>query len=409
MNTHAHKSIFSFTKNVAIATVFAVAASGFGLDPVQAATDIKVSAWIPYWRAEQGIESSTDRLDQLTTLHPFGYSVHSDGTLNDLFDIKSKASKKLFKKAVAKNVEVIPTVMWSEGFSINKVLNDTQLRAAHVKEIATMVKKGKYSGVDIDYEAKWAETREGYSAFLKELKSALGSKLLVCTIESRTPPESLYTKIPEKIEYVNDYEVIGKYCDRVQLMTYDQGRADIKLNAARMGAPYIPVADIEWVKKVVELTVKSIPKEKIMLGVATYGREYQVTVAPDWYKSYTKIYSLNQDIAHEEAAAYSIKPGRNSAGELSFSYFATTSPFSILSKLPVPKGTAEADKAAVQALMFANATKREVNFNLVWWSDSEAIKQKAQLAKDLGLQGIAIFKVDGGEDPGVWDTLADLK
>jgi spore germination protein YaaH len=39
------------------------------------------------------------------------------------------------------------------------------------------------------------------------------------------------------------------------------------------------------------------------------------------------------------------------------------------------------------------------------WSDVSAIKDKVTLAKKLGVRGIAIFKIDGGEDQTLWNVL----
>ncbi len=39
------------------------------------------------------------------------------------------------------------------------------------------------------------------------------------------------------------------------------------------------------------------------------------------------------------------------------------------------------------------------------WPDAASIAQKVALAKQLGVRGIAIFKLDGGEDPNMWSVL----
>lgn len=369
------------------------------------AADLEVSGWIPYWAVAKGTKDATKHLKQLSSIYPFSYSVTTSGGLKDLAGMEKSAWRKLLRAAEKQNVEVIPTVMWSDGQSINRTLSNQSLREDHIENIVEMVEDGDYDGVDIDYEGKLASTRPSFSLFLRELKAALpSSAVLSCTIEARTPPDSLYTSVPATLEHSNDYTEINKYCDRVNLMTYDQQRADLKLNSARAGMPYYPVADTAWVKKVAELAVRDIDKRKIMLGVGTYGREVQVTVSPNWFQAYTSRWSVSDKYALDTAEDHDVSPWRNGAGELSFSYVEDRKLERELNRMKISRADEQKDEIAARALAYANKTGKTVTINLVSWSDAEAIADKVELAERLGLRGISIFKIDGGEDMDLWKS-----
>ncbi len=368
-------------------------------------TSLEVAGWIPYWRDSQGIKDAKKNIKDIDVVYPFAFSVKSDGDIKDLAGLKDKEWQSLFKLARSKDIEVIPTVMWSDGASIHTILSSTSSRSAHIEAIVEMVEKGKYDGVDIDYEAKKSETKDFFSQFLKELKAELGKKLLTCTVEARTPPESLYREIPAVIAYANDYKEIAKHCDRVEIMAYDQQRADIQLNAKRTGQPYMPVSDADWVEKVITLALKDIPKEKLVLGIPTYGHHYALTVAPEWYKDYRKIGALNVPDILDIAKEYKVTPTRNAAGEMSFSYIPKSSDLKLSSALKIPKSTPKGNIVAARALAYANKTGETVTVNLAWYSDAGAIEDKMDLAQKYNLRGIALFKIDGEEDKKVWSLI----
>ena len=374
-----------------------------------ATDDLTVSGWIPYWRDAEGIKDAKKHIAQIDTVYPFAFTVKLDGTLSDQAGLTDKDWKSFMKLAKSKNVEVIPTIMWASGETIHATLLDTKARAKHVKAIVDMVKKGGYAGVDIDYEGKKSETKLFFSVFLAELKAAMGNeKILSCTLEARTPPDSLFRdgEVPEVMNYANDYVSLNTICDRIVLMAYDQQRADMKQNKERQGTPYMPVADVDWVEKVVKLALQSFPKEKLVLGIPSYGNHYAITVVPEWYRDYTRIGALNMPDILDVAKEYKVTPTRNSAGEMGFTYLHKDSKVKFAKSLKIPKNTPKGLLVAAKALAHANKTGEEVTFRMATYSDAGAMIEKIEQANKYNLGGISFFKIDGEEDQKVWEYLA---
>lgn len=356
----------------------ALAATKAGKPPFE------ISGWIPYWRAATGTADVLPHLQSLSAVMPFGYIVQNDGSLYDAFGFSATSSTStanvLIAAAKTKRVKVVPTVMWSNGAAIHTILSNKTKRLALENRIAALAKNSNFDGINIDFEGKYAKTKLYFSLFLKGLYSRIGNKLVYCAIEARTPLADRYegTPPPDATDYANDFVALNKYCDRVQFMTYDQGTIDLTLSAAASSTPYIPIADPQWVRKAITLAAKTISKKKIIIGVATYGYEYDLVPLAQGYR-YELDWTFNPRYATALAGELGLTPSRNTAGELSFIYAPTTTPATSTSTNPMRR--------------------------IVWWSDAGAIGDKIQLAKDLGVRGVALFKLDGGEDPALWNIL----
>lgn len=357
--------------------------------------------WVPFWEQFNGVWDVTNNLNKVDEISPFSFEVRPDGTLVDKMKITEGFWPGWINAVQRAPVKVIPSVAWFNGPGIHKLLSNRTTRIAHEDYITKIVVDNKFDGIDIDYEAKLAETKPYFSTFLYGMAIRLHpkKKILSCTIEPRTPLSSLYDTIPEEEpERANDYVEINKYCDIVRIMAYDQGVIDQRLNEQKgNGALYAPVADTAWVEKVIQETLKTIGRRKIEVGIPTYGYEYQVR----WdggVTHYERLRSHTYVQAMERAKTMGATPARNNAGELGFTYATSTWVGGVSEALTwdVPSGLPI-------AIAQNNANGKITRF--VTFSDAGSAADKIALVRKYGLRGAFFFKFDGQQDPTLWSVM----
>jgi len=301
----------------------------------------------------------------------------------------------------------VPTIEWGDGQAIQNVLSNATTRVALEDSIANLVKTNNFDGIDIDFEAKQSQTRDYFSTFLKGLYARMGTKWVYCTIEARQPLIDRYspgTPPPaDATDYANDYNMMNKYCDRVEIMAYDQGTIDTRLNAAR-SAPYAPVADPGWVSDVVLLASQNIAKNKIIIGVPTYGYEYTVTPVNGAFQ-YNVLWAFNPRYGTQIAAQLGITPTRTSANEMGFTY----NPSALKTAAPTNGDSTQTQQSTIPSSSVAQNSGSQVDtsqpFNYMTWEDATAMADKVSLAHQLGVRGVAVFSLGGAEDPAMWSVL----
>lgn len=378
--------------------------SVFPYPPQASAAAFKYAAWLPFWKKQSGALEIALNLEKFSEISPFSYEVRADGTLIDSLKLDEGFWPGWLAAARDMGVKIVPTIAWLYGDESYKLLSNTKLRQKHEDIISALVSAKKFAGVDIDYEDKPAKSREYFSTFLKGLYIRLHpkGKILSCTIEARTPADSMYANEPPGTvhKYANDYAAINKYCDEVRIMAYDQGAIDLKLNDKKgNGVFYMPVADPEWVKKVLDHAVKFISRKKIMLGIPTYGYQYEVS----WdggVTTYKRLRAMAFDQAMGLSDFLGVSPTRNNAGELSLTYATSTSVTDLSPGLIYMVNSSTTPPIFPTSTSIQNNVTRFVSF-----SDSVAILDKIKLAKKYGLRGVALFKMDGTTDPGIWEEM----
>ncbi len=360
------------------------------------ATNLKYGAWLPFWKKQPGANTFALQMDKFYSISPFSYEVGINGSLIDSLKMGSGFWPQWVKAVQDGGVKVIPTIAILDGDKIQSLLSNKKLREKHINNIVQLVKTKKYNGIDIDYEGKDPKTKIYFDYFIKELwKKLPWGKTLSCTLESRMPPDSKYAVLPKNIEYADNYYILNKYCDEIRIMAYDQGTIDLKLDAQKgKNNFYAPVADKDWVEKVIKETIKIIDPKKIMIGIPTYGYEYEVSWA-NRVTTYKRIRSRTFIQAMDLADSVNAIPQRNNAGELSFVYATTTSVnvsknliYQIASTTP-PLG-----------IFPSPLITRFMNF-----SDSQSAAGIINLIKKYKLKGAVFFKMDGETDPALWSKI----
>ncbi len=317
---------------------------------------LELGGWLPYWRKEQGVARVLEHLSRFDHVSPFAFRVDADGTPRDTPRIARAPWPTLFSRARAAGVAVLPTVVWSDAATRAPVLGDPEARAAHVAALAALARDHGFDGLDIDYERKQGSEAAGFSAFVRELSAALvaSGRRLSCTVEPRTadqPPPG--TSAARASPFRDDYAVLGAHCDQVRVMAYDQHAIEAQSRSEPAHAA------LDWVRTVVRYTSSRIPPAKLHLGVPTYGWELRRRGAR---------YERVRAVSFPELAsllARGLPSERSPGGEL-----------------------------------LARRGR-----GVIVMSDARAVAEHVALAREHGLAGVVLFKLDGAEDPALWTAL----
>jgi len=154
----------------------------------------------------------------------------------------------------------------------------------------------------------------------------------------------------------------------------------------------------------VTLAAQTISRNKIIVGVPTYGYEYEVTPQPGGGFKYQRLWAFNPKYATDIAAQLGIQPYRTSANEMGFTYY----PQALATLAPTGSDSTQTQQTTPTTSVAQNLGSQlgtSVPFNYMTWSDARAIADKVELAHSLGVRGVAVFSMGGAEDQGMWNIL----
>lgn len=219
-----------------------------------------VCGWLPYWVQSQSLLTLKNHAELFRSVAPFWYEVTASG---DVVSFAGAEDSSLLAFTSAHGISVVPLITNEfKSELISTVLNDPVIRQRHIQSIVSKVSQMNYDGFEINYENLLVSDREVFVVFLQELKSALSfiNKLLVVTIHAKTDPTGSWSGAE-----AHDYIGIGQNADIVRIMAYDYHW---------QGGPPGSIAPADWVDAVLAYAVSVIPRNKIELGLPTYGYDW---------------------------------------------------------------------------------------------------------------------------------------
>ena len=203
-----------------------------------------------------------ETLPYLNALYCFSYGFTQTGEL-----IREQNDYLLEQATLfgAQSVLVLTPRTQGEAFNnrlINDLIVDASVRSRLIGNlIEEMLAKG-YDGLDMDFEYIDAANRDGYSELIRQLADALHAQGLELSVA--LAPKT-YREQPGQLYEGLDYALLGRYADRVLLMTYEWGYTY---------GPPMAVAPLPNVRSVVEYGLTEIPAAKICLGIPNYGYDW---------------------------------------------------------------------------------------------------------------------------------------
>lgn len=210
----------------------------------------------------QGAQKVREVGEELTYVCPFSYHVLKDGSLKSINDTA------VLNAAKAENVSPLMVITnFSQGFSsdlAHTILSSPSLQGEVISNVLKIMQEKGYTGLNIDFEYVFPRDRQNYNSFLRRVVDRLHPQGY--TVSTALAPKHSSSQSGQLYE-AHDYAFHGKTADFVVLMTYEWGWA---------GGPPRAISPVPEIRKVLDYAVTVMPREKIMMGISTYGRDWKL-------------------------------------------------------------------------------------------------------------------------------------
>jgi spore germination protein len=315
-------------------------------------------------------------------------------TIDACGNLGSRDDQTLKRLARDHNLKVVPSLLTLSGWLNHQVLTDETAAANAIDQIVSYTLAEDYDGFDLDLEGVDPADRDALNAFVASTSEALhaNGKLLTLAI----PAKERDVTVGWAGAY--DYAALGAQADLITIMAYEY--------RGPFSGPG-SVAPFDWVQRVTRFATSQIPHEKVLLGLAFYGYDWnttsgsarsigypQFTALAERYEAPVVFDPAQRSLTFEyEGLAGESQPGLAPQARLNHAITARNAAPCEVQPPPSPAPAAR-PPAPPAGTPQAHA---------VWLEDGTSAAARLDLATMYQTGGVATWRL-GLEDPTVWDV-----
>lgn len=336
----------------------------------------RVYGYLPYWTMNQATPSAA-----VTDVMYFSVSLESDGSMREregseldmgLYRLQGESFTALWEQSEQLNQRLHITITVMEADTVNELLRNPASRQKAIETIEQLVSSYPFVGVNMDLE--YAGTvddslRAAYTVFLQDLSKALKQQdeSLELSVAVFGSSGSKYT--------IWDIPAWHESVDTIIVMAYDY-----HVRSSSTAGPVAPIfgkGTGRWQDDVVTNIrdiLKTVPSEKVVLGIPFYGYEWSTTT--------------------QEPGSFTLP----STG-------ATATYQRVQSILSDPKVVAQ-ERWDADALAPYIVYQQDGQNQIIYYENSRSIAYKMDFVQQLNLAGVAIWAVGyEGPYPELWQVI----
>ncbi|PYQ35338.1 MAG: hypothetical protein DMF57_03475, partial [Acidobacteria bacterium] len=309
-----------------------------------------VAAFYAPWQ-ETGLNSLRANASHMTHLMPSWVHLAENAKGLDFHDwdpVLVPHNKDALDIARSNNLNIIPVFSNAQmsDFDAKRVhvfLTNPKQQDLIISDLRRWVLANHFQGINVDFENLLEGDYPLYLPFLQRLKTAFAPYHLVVSadLESSAPL---------------NWRAVSSVCDFVVVMAYDEHGERSKPG---------PIASIGWYRDILDRAVRSVPREKLVIGLANYA--YDWMQGRDWADPLT----------YQGALLMAEK------------YRSTEKPEDVVDF--------DAD-ALNPTFWYVDDNGKE---HEVWFLDAITAANQWMIAENYGLRGVAVW-VLGSTDPSIW-------